>query len=116
MPLWPPPIWTGVSPFSFSVTDSGLLSGVRIVTLSAVCVIVNSNGFTCPPMGFCGRHVPDRFGGACAARPITTTAVASTTVNIARFMSSSFVRAMLHLIAVPVDYPDTSRILGEAVW
>jgi len=46
MPPWPPPIWTGVSAFSFSVTDSGLLSGVRIVTLSAVCVIVNSNGFT----------------------------------------------------------------------
>src|SRR5687767_15996886 len=44
MPARPPPIWTGVSAFSFSVTESGLLSGVLIVTLSAVCVIVNSNG------------------------------------------------------------------------
>lgn len=71
---------------------------MRIVTLSAVCVIVNSNGFACPLFGFCGRHVPDRFGGDCAARPITTTAATSTTVNIARFMSSSFSAAMLHRI------------------
>jgi hypothetical protein len=63
-----------------------MLSGVRIVTLSAVCVMVISNGFTCPLFGFCGRHVPDKFGGACPARPITTTAAAITAVNITRFM------------------------------
>src|SRR4029079_15051098 len=61
-------------------------SGVRIVTVSAACVIVNSNGFTCPPIEFCGRHVPDRFGGACAARPVITPAVASTRISIARFI------------------------------
>src|SRR5262245_11540322 len=60
--------------------------------------MVNSNGFTCPLLGFCGRQVPDRFGGACAARPITTTTAISPTVNIARFISSSFGVAMLHRI------------------
>src|SRR6476619_1663191 len=50
----PPPICARLSsPVSFSVTDSGLLRGVRIVTLSAACVIVNSNGFTCPLIAFC---------------------------------------------------------------
>ena len=67
---------------------SGLLSGVRIVTLSAVCVMVNSNGLACPAIGFCGRHVPDRFGGVCA-RPLITTNAARTSVNTARFISSS---------------------------
>src|SRR4026208_1486837 len=75
-----------VSAFWLKVTDSGLFSGVRMVTLFAVCVIVNSNGFTCPLFGFCGRHVPDRFGGACADSPITQTATAATTLNIARFI------------------------------
>jgi hypothetical protein len=49
-------------------------------------VIVSSNGFTCPLFEFCGRHVPDRSGGACAARPIITTAAATTIVNPIRFM------------------------------
>src|SRR5262245_8068203 len=83
-----PLIGVRVSAFSLSVTDSGLPSGVRIVTLSAACVMVNSNGFACPLFGFWGRQVPDRFGGACAARPITTTAAASTIVNTVRFMSA----------------------------
>jgi hypothetical protein len=64
-------------------------------------VIVISNGFTCPLMEFCGRHVPDRFGDACAARPITTTAVASATATLHASLSSSFVRAML---TVRLDY------------
>ena len=63
-PRWPALIGVRVSAFKSKVTDSGLLRGVRIVILFPVCVIVNSNGFTCPLIGFCGRHVPDRFGGA----------------------------------------------------
>src|SRR6476660_4538075 len=98
-PPWLPPTCVRLSsPVSFSVTDSGLLSGVRIVTLSAACVIVSSNGFTCPLIAFSGRHVPDRFGGACAARAITITLVASIAINIARFMYSSFGADMLHRV------------------
>ena len=83
-----PLIGVRVSAFSFNVTDSGLASGVRIVTLSAACVMVNSNGLACPLFGFSGRHVPDRSGGACAARPITTTAAANAIVNTVRFIST----------------------------
>src|SRR5687768_6833331 len=60
-----------------------------MVTPSAVCVMVNSNGLTCPAIGFCGRQVPDRFGGVCA-RPLITTNAARTRDDTARFISSSF--------------------------